>query len=411
MFQSYVEVIQFMEQQKKRVYSLEHFKKYMQDCGNPQYALPCIHIGGTNGKGSTTNYISQVLQTAGYRVATFTSPPLGSRLDVIQINGVSISEQEMIDLANTQMEDWLRAELSIFEIEVWVAIHYFLENNVDIAIFEVGLGGTLDGTNIIRPLVAVNTNIGRDHTEYLGYSYKEIARNKGGIIKEGIAFITGEKKQECVQVFHQLCKQKHSLLLRVQPITDIKVGQTIQYTYRDRTIGLQTPAVYQVYNSALAIEVLYYLQQKGDVAFTDHQLLEGLYHAKWSGRFEKIYEHPTVIIDGAHNKEGIEAFCQSAKNYPDCKIIFSALQDKELSAMVQCLLQLSDDVTVCEFSHPRSASLAQMSEGVSVKQEKDCFALIERALLEKKTIFITGSLYFIAQVRAYLLHKKGESTF
>lgn len=409
MFTTYEEVVQFINQQKNRVYSLDNFKKYMMDCGNPQYQLPCLHIGGTNGKGSTTNYIKEVLQLAGYKVATFTSPALYSRLDIIRINDTCINDETMVRFVNQHVKTWLEYELSMFEIEVCIAIYYFLENNVDIAIFEVGLGGTLDATNIIKPLVCVNTNIGLDHIDYLGDTHAKIAYNKGGIIKEGIDFITGEKREDCLEVFDKICQEHHSKLLKTLPITDIQDGEMVSYRYRNYHVTLQTPALYQVKNSALAIEVLLYIREKGYVTFTKEDVLQGLYLSKWAGRFETICQQPLIIIDGAHNKEGMEAFLEGAKKYSNCKIIFSALKDKDTHSMVEYLLRLSKDITVCEFDHIRAADVDTLANGFDVKKEKNYKKAIDDAMHHQGTVFITGSLYFIALARSYIL-KKGEST-
>lgn len=410
MFTSYEEVVQFINQQKNRVYSLENFRRYMNAIGNPQYRLPCIHIGGTNGKGSTTNYIKEVLQLAGYTVATFTSPALYSRLDIIRINGNYITDESMVHYANKYVDAWLEYELSMFEIEVCIAVHYFLENNVDIALFEVGLGGTLDATNIIKPIVAVNTNIGLDHVDYLGNTYTEISYNKAGIVKDGIDYITGEDKVECLTVFEKVCNEHNSHLYKVQPISNIQDGENVKYSYREYDITLQTPALYQVKNSALAIEVLLYVKDKGYYTFTKEQLLQGLKQAKWAGRFEKINENPVIIIDGAHNKEGMHAFLEGAKKYSDCKIIFSALRDKDTHSMVEYLLRLSNDITVCEFDHVRAADMETLANGFDVKKERNYQQAIDNAMNHPGTVFITGSLYFIALARSYILKKKGEST-
>jgi len=299
----------------------------------------------------------------------------------------------------------------MFEIEVCVAIYYFLENNVDVAIFEVGLGGTLDATNIIRPLVAVNTNIGLDHMEYLGDTYAKIAYNKGGIIKEGIDYITGETKDECVAIFKELCNQHRSRLIQMQPIRNIIDGENVSYTYRGYDVILQTPALYQVKNSALAIEILLYIKEKGHFTFTKQQLLHGLYQAKWEGRFEIIHQNPLIIIDGAHNPEGMEAFLEGAKKYQNCKIIFSAFKDKDTDSMIEYLLRLSKDITICEFDHPRALTIDSFASNAFVKTEKSYRKAIDNAKSNKGTILITGSLYFISVVRSYILEKKGEPTF
>lgn len=410
MFKTYEEVVTFINQQKNRVYSLDNFKRYMDAIENPQFQLPCIHIGGTNGKGSTTNYIKEVLKVSGYRVGTFTSPALYSRLDIIRINDTFIDDTTMVYYANTYVDSWLEYELSMFEIEVFIAILYFIDQKVDVAIFEVGLGGTLDATNIIRPLVAVNTNIGLDHVDYLGHTYESIAVNKAGIVKDGIDYITGETKPECLAIFKDICHRHHSQLLQVQALQDIVDGDVIEYTYRNYSVKINTPALYQVQNSALAIEVLLYIRDKGYYAFSDESLLQGIFQASWAGRFEIVNDNPLMIVDGAHNKEGMEAFFAGAKKYHNIKIIFSALQDKDTYHMLECLLRLSKDVTICEFPHVRAASARHLANGFDVKIEKEYKKAIDEAFLHDGVVFITGSLYFIALARAYIKEKKGEPT-
>lgn len=406
-FQTYDEVHDFIAQQKDRVYALDNFKRFMNDMGNPQNLLKTIHIGGTNGKGSTTNYIRSVLQLAGYKVATFTSPVLVTRLEIMRINNVHIGDQEIIEYANRYMSLWLEYELSIFEIEVFIAIMYFIKHRVDFAIFEVGLGGELDATNIISPIIAANTNIGLDHTEYLGDTYEKIARTKGGIIKDNVPFVTGEKKTECINVFQEICQQHHSPLLFVQPITNIQDSNTeVTFDYRQYHIVLETSARYQSENSALAIEILVYLKENGYIELTDEILLQGLKMAVWAGRFEVVNKHPLIIIDGAHNKEGMEAFYQSAKKYKNIKIIFSALRDKDTHAMMELLLKLSNDVTVCEFDFYRAQSAEKLAETFPVKIEKDWHKAIDEAFYHDGVVFITGSLYFISQVRPYISAQK-----
>lgn len=406
-FDNYDQVHEFIASQKKRVYALDNFRRFMNDLCNPQFLLKTIHIGGTNGKGSTTNYIRSVLQKEGYRVATFTSPVLVTRLEVMRINNQHIQEQEIIRYANRYMSLWLKYELSMFEIEVFIAIMFFLKHRVDFAIFEVGLGGELDATNIVAPIVAVNTNIGLDHVEYLGDTYEKIAYTKGGIIKDYVPFITGEKKEVCLKVFEQLCQQHHSPLICVQNIEQIhQQNGSLSYVYRGYQIELNTLAMYQIENSALAIEILLYLNDHGYIALNEEHLKEGLKEAVWEGRFETVNENPLIIIDGAHNKEGMEAFYQSAKKFPHVKVIFSALRDKDTHAMLEKLLMLTKDVTVCEFDFYRAQSAEKLAESFPVKIEKDWHRAVDEAFMHQGTVFITGSLYFIAQVRAYILNRK-----
>lgn len=403
-FTEYKQVHDFIASQKQRVYALDNFRHFMQDMGTPQILLKTIHIGGTNGKGSTTNYMRSVLQKAGYKVATFTSPVLVTRLEIMRINDQHIQEDEIITYANRYMDLWLEYELSMFEIEVFIAIMFFIKHRVDFAIFEVGLGGELDATNIVSPLICANTNIGLDHIDYLGDTYEKIARTKAGIVKEGIPFVTGEKKQVCLDVFEDICQQHHSPLIQVQEIQNIENHDGfLTYDYRGHHITLQTSAIYQCQNSALAVEILEYLKEYDYLTFSDKQLLDGLKEAMWAGRFEIVCKQPLMIIDGAHNKEGMEAFYQSARKYSNIKIIFSALKDKDTHAMMELLLKLTDDITVCEFDFYRAQTVEKLAEDFPVKLQKDWHQAIDEAFLHQGVVFITGSLYFLAQVRPYIL--------
>ncbi len=406
MFVKYDEFVRFMENQKDRVYSLDNFKKYMQDQNNPQFKLSCIHVGGTNGKGSTTNYIKDVLVSSGYRIGTFISPHLINRLDIIQINNVSINESRILEIANRNVEKWLEYKLSIFEIEMCISVLYFLEEEVDFVLYEVGLGGTLDATNIIKPLLSVNTNVMMDHIEFLGDTYCSIASNKAGIVKETVPYITGEKKQECIDIFNDICKKKNSELILTKEITNIKYSPT-SYNYRGYQVKLSAIAKYQVYNSALAIEVLIQGRNRNFFHFEDETMLKSIELSSWKGRFEIINKNPLIIIDGAHNKEGIEAFVESAKDYEDIKIIFGAFKDKDHQSMLQCLQAICEDITVCSFEHERSASVKQLQRVKGVKVSKSYKASIDEAMMQDKILFITGSLYFISLVRAYIIKKGG----
>lgn len=405
-FKDYEEVDAFIASQKDRVYALDNFKRFMNDLCNPQTLLKSVHIGGTNGKGSTTNYIRSVLQKDGYKVATFTSPALTSRLDIMRINDISIPSHIFVEYASRYMSLCLDYELSKFEIEVFIAVMYFIENKVDFALFEVGLGGELDATNIITPLITVNTNIGLDHTEYLGSTYEDIAKTKGGIIKTHVPFVTGEKKGSCIHIFQDICNKHQSLFMQVEDIINIQDTQNqVSYDYRNYHIVLNTTARYQSDNSALAIEVLLYLKEQGYIELDDQVLLDGLKEASWAGRFETLSTNPLIIIDGAHNKEGIEAFYQSAKKYQNIKIIFSALRDKDTHAMLEKLLQLTNDVTVCEFQFYRAQSAIKLAEDFPVHIEKDWKKAIDDSLNHQGVLFVTGSLYFISQARPYILEK------
>lgn len=409
MFTSVKEVYDFIDAQKDRVYALDGFKNYMDSKKNVQKNLKCIHIGGTNGKGSTTHYLEKALQAQGYKVGTFTSPFLEKPQDQIRINDAFIEDSFIIDMANHYMDEWVKAEISKFEIEVYIAIEYFLQNHIDYAIFEVGLGGELDATNIIEPLVAVNTNIGLDHIAFLGNTYESIARTKAGIIKEGVDYITGEKKESCLKIFDEICQKHHSKLIQVQTPINIQHTPTISFSYRGIDIELSTLALYQVKNASLALEILLYLRDVKGLDISIEAIQKGFKAAKWKGRFEVIRKDPLVIIDGAHNNDGVEALIASAKGLPNIKVIFTALKDKSTHEMVEKLLSLTSDITVTEFDFYRASTAQHIADGFPVKIDLNWQHAIDEGLKHQGTLLITGSLYFITRVRKYLL-EKGEST-
>ncbi|MBS5115229.1 MAG: folylpolyglutamate synthase/dihydrofolate synthase [Erysipelotrichaceae bacterium] len=409
MFKTAKEVYDFIDMQKDRVYSLDNFKKYMNFMNNPQNKLKCIHIGGTNGKGSTTNYITHVLMMQGYHVGTFTSPYLETPLDSICINQQNIEEKFIVDLANQYMNQWLEFEISKFEIEVFIAITYFISQKVDYAIFEVGLGGELDATNIIMPLVAINTNIGLDHVAFLGDSYEQIAQTKAGIIKTKIDYITGETKKECLDIFNEVCRKHQSKLIQVKKASNIKQNPFVSFDYENYHIELNTLALYQVKNASLALEVLLYLKHHDYIELNDQSIIKGFKKAYWKGRYEIMRKDPLVIIDGAHNDDGIKMLIESSKNLNHIKVIFTALKDKSTHNMIKLLLTLTDDIVITEFDFYRAKKAEELAEDFNVKICKDWQKAVDDGLKHQGPLIITGSLYFIKEVRKYLL-KKGEAT-
>ncbi|MDF9824572.1 dihydrofolate synthase/folylpolyglutamate synthase [Breznakia sp. PF5-3] len=408
-FKNSYEVIEAIEVKKRNGIDLKSFKAFMDSLDNPQWKLKCIHVGGTNGKGSTTNVMRSILQKAGYKVGTFTSPYLERHHDRIRINDVFIEDEVITQYANVYYEEWLKFDLSMFEIDMFIAVKYFLDHQVDIAIFEVGLGGDQDATNIVDPMVSVITNIGLDHMEFLGNTYASIATAKAGIIKKNRALVTSEKREECLTIFKNKCKEMNVKMLECGEIENIIVDKELAFDYKGFHVKQNTLAKYQALNTALAIETMLYLRNHDLVDISDEDILKGIYDAKWKGRFEVIQKHPLVIIDGAHNEEGIKALVDSCQNYDNIRILFSALVDKPYDKMLDALLSLTEDVTVCEFPFVRAASAETISKDHDVRIIKDYKEAIHALMDEAHTLLICGSLYFISDVRNYFF-EKGEST-
>lgn len=404
MFECADEVVALIEQRKNRGYGLEHFKKYMETLGNPHKKLKAIHIAGTNGKGSTTNDIRSVLQEAGYKVGSFTSPYMITHYDRIRINDVYIEEQEFLDISNAHYEEWLKWDLSMFEIDTCIAILYFLKHQVDYCVFEVGMGGRLDSTNILEPLVSVITNIGLDHMEFLGDTKEKIANEKAGIVKHGIDLISGEHDLGCLEVFQKHVDEAHSALIVTQDISNIEEHPNgIIFDYKNyHHIQLQSHAAYQSKNAALCIEVIDYLNQKELVSVNEEQLRLGLMKANWIGRFEIVQEKPLLLLDGAHNAHGIKALVESLQGHNNIRVIFSVLKDKNFEEMLDLLETLTSDIVVTPFYNERALDVHILEKRGHIRYEKDYHLAIKEAMAQGKDCVVTGSLYFISEVRNFV---------
>ena len=406
-FKSAVEFIDYVTERfgSKRT-SQRNFKQCMASLGNPQVKLKCIHVAGTNGKGSTTNYLRSILQEAGYKVGSFTSPHLVVHNDRIRINDENISDERLLEYANQYVDLWEEYDLSMFEIDTLLSFLYFLDEEVDFAVYEVGMGGRLDATNEIQPLVSVITNIGYDHMSYLGNTLELIAGEKAGIVKEEIALFTTEQSLECLAVFQNICDERNSLLFKVEIPNACFKDEEYHYEYLDYRVRLKTYASYQISNSVLALAVIDYLVKQGLVKASKEDIEKGLAVGSWKGRFELVSEEPKIILDGAHNEAGIQALIDSIHNLEKpIIVVFSALKDKEYHKMLLALQETVSELIITEFDFYRKALLEDLQEGLEVEGIRDYKNAINYAKnrVGNGTIIITGSLYFISDVRAYLL--------
>lgn len=393
--------VSFIEQRKSRGHGVAYFKRYMDSLAIDYLKLKCVHVAGTNGKGSLTNYLRAIVQEAGYRVATFTSPYLIHHYDRIRINDIDISQAAFLDIANRYGQSWIEWDLGMFEIDMMIACVYFLESNVDLCIFETGLGGRLDMTNIIKPIVSVITNIGMDHMQILGSTYEQIAYEKAGIIKENTPLVTIEQKQECLVVFETIAKQKNAPMISMKPVEVIK-KQPLIFKHRQQLYSLASKARYQCENAALALEVSYLLAKQYDILEIHRQ--KGL-QTIWKGRFEVLREQPLFIIDGAHNVAGIKALLSSLEDNQEVTFLFSALKDKNFEEMLTLLQQRSSDVRVTLFQNDRAFKKEDIIPYATKIYDDYQYALDELWKMNHRVV-VTGSLYFISEVRSYLLHKK-----
>lgn len=371
-----------------------------------------IHVTGTNGKGSTIAFMRQLFQQHGLKVGTFTSPHIVSMHDRICINGQPISDQDLIRLGQSiqAMESQLletHDQLSYFEIITLLAFLYFHEQKVDLALIEVGIGGLLDTTNVITGEVAVITSVGLDHQETLGGSLEAIARQKAGIFKAGKPAVIGPLAKEAEQVCIEKAQAIGCPLARYGEDFQLVKGvfQDAQHRFASLKIGLN--GAYQEENAAVALEAfLLFMEQRG-LAVDENGVREALQATSWPGRLENFSQG--IYLDGAHNPHAIHRLVEYARTFSDqrVKILFGALKRKDYQGMLEIFA--SDlpeaDLTVTTFAY---GEVVQEADGLGYPYVADFRDYLQDFYSRQdgqEVLFVTGSLYFISEVRAYLLEQ------
>lgn len=425
MFTTYDEALDWIHSQLKFGIKpgLERMTYMLEELGNPEHRLQSIHIAGTNGKGSTVSYIRQMLQEAGYEVGTFTSPYIEQFNERISVNGKPISDQEMLELAQVvqpiveQTRGTEHGDVTEFEIITLMAIYYFAKvHPVDYVIFETGMGGRLDSTNVIHPLLTIITNVGFDHTEILGNTVEELTFEKAGILKPGVPAIIGVKQAEGLKVIEDSAQEKRIPLyiankdFSVEHTGSSVKGEGFSFSSAlgallDGKIAMK--GIHQVENASLALMAIYYLKAYRTLNIDESQIKSGLLKTKWIGRFECVQQHPMVIIDGAHNPEGIDSLMQTVRShYPNKKItvLFSALGDKKLHVMVPKLEEIADQLLFTTFDYPRAIHPSMMAQHAKMEYQiyenyQEAIEQVLQSMKEDEVFIITGSLYFISLVR------------
>ena len=393
----------------------------MAQLGNPHEQLRCIHVAGTNGKGSTSHLIAAVLQSAGYKVGLFTSPHLVDFRERIRINGQPIPEDEVTRFVehlttNDQRLTTNDQTPSFFEATTALAFDYFAREKVDIAVIEVGLGGRLDSTNIITPLLSVITNIGFDHTEFLGHTLKDIAREKAGIIKPNVPCVIGETDSETMPVFIEAA-QKNNILGEGLETTDCRIWFADQCGYlrkcRKRDIPeCQLHGSYQDKNQQTAYVALQVL--KNYCPFTFHlslfNLQEGFAHVctltGLRGRWETLSEHPLTICDTGHNSHGLKYVfdqlrkCQLSTIHCQLHIVFGMVSDKDIDEVIKLLPPDAHYYFTQAKTHraiPSSELVAKFGKGESFSDVPSAVKQAQKKATDKDIIFIGGSNYVVGE--------------
>ncbi|WP_173218034.1 MULTISPECIES: folylpolyglutamate synthase/dihydrofolate synthase family protein [unclassified Streptococcus] len=418
-------------------FGLERMVELLALRGNPHLKLKVIHIGGTNGKGSTIAFLKNMLEKMGLRVGVFSSPYLIHYTDQISINGESIPEARLEALMadyQSLLEGETAANLqgtTEFEIITAIAYDYFASEQVDVAIMEVGMGGLLDSTNVCQPILTGITTIGLDHVALLGDTLDAIAEQKAGIIKQGIPLVTGRIAPEALAMIDCIAEGKDALRFaygtdyQVSHQESVVTGEVFDYTSAVRQGRFQTSllGLHQIENAGMAIALLdtFCLEDGRELASND-LLGQALEEASWPGRLEVVSRDPLMILDGAHNPHAIKALLATLQErFADYhkEILFTCIKTKALEDMLDLLGTMPDtELTLTHFEDSRATDESVLEEAAKSRNlnYQGWQDFLEQKLTDKKeekqTVrIVTGSLYFLSQVRAYLMERKNENGY
>ena len=418
-------------------FGLERMVELLALRGNPHLKLKVIHIGGTNGKGSTIAFLKNMLEKLGLRVGVFSSPYLIHYTDQISINGESIPEARL----ETFMADYqslLEGEATAnlqgtteFEIITAIAYDYFASEQVDVAIMEVGMGGLLDSTNVCQPILTGITTIGLDHVALLGDTLEAIAEQKAGIIKQGIPSVTGRIAPEALAVIDRIAEGKdaprpaYGADYQVSYQKSVVTGEVFDYASAVRQGRFQTGllGLHQIENAGMAIALLdTFCKEEGREIPANPLLAQALEETRWPGRLEIVSREPLMILDGAHNPHAIKALVATLQErFADYhkEILFTCIKTKALEDMLDLLGTMPNtELTLTHFADSRATDESMLEEAAKSRNlsYQGWQDFLEQKLTdkkeEKKTVrIVTGSLYFLSQVRAYLMERKNENGY
>ena len=390
------------------VYQLQGATAYKEDLtnslllaehlNNPENHLKCIHVGGTNGKGSTSHLLASVLQEAGYKVGLYTSPHLKDFRERIKVNGKEIAEDYVCDFVEENKSFFEEKELSFFEMTVGLAFNYFVSQNTDINIIEVGMGGRLDATNIISPILSVITNISKDHTQFLGTNLQSIAMEKAGIIKGNIPVVIGEYTPETKEIFTAKAKEMQSDIYFASDL--------ITQSYPSALVG-----DYQVHNKKTALQSIRVLQQLEHFVISEENIKNGfinvINNTGLQGRWQQLKEFPKVIADTAHNKNGLEIVINQIQNenFEKLHFVLGVVNDKDLDEILP-LFPKNATYYFCKPNIPRGLDafiLRQKAIGFNLNGKVyDSVSNAYQSAIESANksdfIYVGGSTFVVAEV-------------
>ncbi|MGC2671620.1 MAG: folylpolyglutamate synthase/dihydrofolate synthase family protein [Candidatus Acidiferrum sp.] len=410
-------------------FDLENINILAERLGRPERAYPAAHIAGTNGKGSTAAFLESILRRAGFRTGLNTSPHLEKINERIRVNGEEISDDAFaeaftrIQALNEELlaAGKLRAHPTYFECVTAMAFEYFARERIDFAVFEVGLGGRLDATNVLNPVVSIITRVDFDHENFLGHSLAEIAAEKAGILKPRVPAVLAAQRPEALEVIRAHANELGCPLIETE--RDFRVEKESMENGCSRAIVTENesgwsmelapklPGKFQIQNSLNAVAAARYLQKRG-YRISDHAIVQGIAAAVWPGRIEKLQSNPNVYLDGAHNPSAareLASFWEQHLAGRKIWLVFGALRDKAVDEIAGILFPHAAEVIFTQPRTTRAISVAQLSEitahhAVHFVVIAEAEAALEYALdraAPHDIIFVAGSLYLVGQLRHY----------
>lgn len=426
--------LEYLEELRKlgSNYGLERTERLLELLGNPHKKLKLIHIAGTNGKGSTSSIIGEILIANGYKVGFYNSPHLEDMEETIRINHDNIKEQELIDLINevkpmvNRLIEEGYSHPTEFEVLTCLMYLYLYRKNVDFGIIEVGLGGRLDSTNVIIPIISVITSISFDHMNILGNTIGEIAKEKAGIIKANVPVVSSKQIEEVKKVLLEKVKEENTNIdfvaeedyKFIETIKEDKIYQRIEVKLKDKYL-LELPLLgeHQQINLTLAVKVIENLEENKYININKDKLSLGVKNTIWKGRMEILEENPTFLIDGAHNEAGIKYLKKNLEEYFEYKnlyLIIGILKDKKVEEMLETIAPLAKEIYTVTPNSPRATEAIDLMEIVKKYNENvKAFDDYNDAILEARKnakkedmILGVGSLYMIGTLRNFIINNK-----
>ena len=419
---SYVEALQFLYGLQKHgvTLGLERVAALVHRLGHPQNAYRTLHVGGTNGKGSTAAMAASVLQKAGYRVGLYTSPHLIAFNERIRVDGEPIPDPKIIELTERLRTTVDGQAPTFFEFTTAMAFQHFSDEQIDMAVIEVGMGGRFDATNVIKPVVSAITNVSLDHQQHLGTTIRAIAYEKAGIIKPGIPIVTGRLHRAAAEVIESVAREQGSAVFRLDDAFDICGDSKEAFTYEGlrqswRDLFCPLPGAHQLDNAACALAMLELLDDQ-DRPIPESAARAGLRDVRWEGRLEVIERRPLVVLDGAHNAAAgavvAEYLARRRCQQPRGRrvLVIGMMRDKDAKAFFSEILPVADEVVLTRAGLERAATVSELRSSLGVWEgivhetasPTEALSLARRRASPDDVICVTGSLLLVGEVKALL---------